>query len=717
MGSVAEEVAAATASDDRSEYELLGSLSADHVQRVEVKGTVGAHTRVDVTGGVMGIDVCPELLAAAPPDVSDRLTAIAPLRGQVGFGFHVWRDPDQNQPWQFTVDGELASGRFEDPRLPQALPDLHARFHADNGGFQVNELTSQNGPTKLRWSARVNGFGPGSPIAIEGEAEHMWVGPNWEKILPPKMLEQWRKFEPAGEVNIQNAKAIYDGNRWQLTATVVSLDSSFSYYRFPYRLEHGTGQLNLAYDPQVGQNRLAIHITAYAGSRPIQIDGQFLNPGPEFTGGISLRGTEIPFDQSLYFAISKTQPKASEVVQTMHLGGSFDFAVNNVKEDPSATVMNQHVTIGLKRCSVRYDKFPYPLYNVTGDLEMVNGQWTFRNLQGTNHTGHVTCEGSMATSPDGMNLSLEFAGKDVVLEEELRDALPPRAQSVWNELRPKGSFDLISSKVGYSSADKRLNVVSTVQPVGETVSIEPTFFPYRLEKIQGSATFSDRLVKIDRMRGVHDRTPISASGVCDHDENGWHLHLDQFAADHVRLDSDRDLIVALPAKLRKAVDQLRPTGLISVSGAVDFSGDAPPILASGQPALVQGECKVRSQWTNLRVDMEDATLHTGVDIKNIHGGCVFSGSYDPQRSDGAMLQTRGWLQADSAIWNGFQFTDVSGPLWLDDQQVVLGTRADTPAPGSAPAKDRSEVLRWDGASGCTSATRWDAAIRPAGGDG
>ena len=149
---------------------------------------------------------------------------------------------------------------------------------------------------------------------------------------------------------------------------------------------------------------------------------------------------------------------------------------------------------------------------MTGDLEMVNGQWTFRNLQGTNHMGHVSCEGSLANSAEGMNLSLEFAGKDVVLEEELRDALPPRAQSVWNELRPKGSFDLISAKVDYSSADKRLNVVSTVQPVAETVSIDPTFFPYRLEKLQGSATFSDHLVKIDRLRGVHDRTPIIGVG-------------------------------------------------------------------------------------------------------------------------------------------------------------------------------------------------------------
>ena len=214
---------------------------------------------------------------------------------------------------------------------------MHARFHADNGGFEISELTSQNGPTKLRWSAQ--GERVWTRIArLRLRGKRSTCG--WDRIGRGFCLLRCStnggKFQPAGEVNIQNAKAIYDGQRWQLTATVVSLDSSFSYYRFPYRLEHGTGQLNLAYDPQVGQNRLEVHLTAYAGSRPIQIDGQFLNPGPEYTGGISLRGTEIPFDQSLYFAISKTQPKASEVVQTLQLQGSFDFAVNNVKEDPAA---------------------------------------------------------------------------------------------------------------------------------------------------------------------------------------------------------------------------------------------------------------------------------------------------------------------------------------------------------------------------------------------
>ena len=260
-------------------------------------------------------------------------------------------------------------------------------------------------------------------------------------------------------------------------------------------------------------------------------------------------------------------------------------------------------------------------------------------------------------------------------------------QQLWNELRPQGSFDIVSSRVNFISGDKVPNVITTVQPVGDTVSIFPTFFSYRLEKLHGSITFSDGLAKFEHLHGEHDRAKVSAGGFCEHSgNNGWHLHLEDFSAAPLRLDNDRDLIVALPLKLRKAVDQLRPTGSVSINGTLDFRGDSPPLMANGQPAAVPGECRVQSEWRDLHVDMEQGTLHAGVEVKNIHNGGVFSGNYDPLRTEGPLLQCRGWLKLDSITWNDFQFTDLSGPLWLDDHQVVLGTRADTPPPGAAPRK-------------------------------
>ncbi|HEY2828040.1 MAG TPA: AsmA-like C-terminal region-containing protein [Pirellulales bacterium] len=674
------------AAPDQTVYELRGALAADHVQQIEIAGQVNRGTgSVELSGSVGDIDISPELLAALPPDEAARLQPLAPLRGQANLQFHVRRDPTQAQPWQFDVTGDLTSGRFEDARLPQALADLQAKFHADNRGFQIEDLTARNGPTALRWSARVDGYGPNAPMMIEGEATHLLIGRQWEPILPPKLLAEWQKFLPAGEVNVTDAQAVFDGQRWQLQATVKCLGVSLLYHKFRYPVEHANGTLQLGFDPRTQQNRLTMDITAFAGSRPVKIDGEIFNPGPNFTGGVTITGNGLPFDQNLYAATSEVQPKAGEVIQSLHLGGAFNFNLTCQRDDPNSPTMHQHLQVDLDHCSVRYDRFAYPLYNVVGKLEMVDGQWTFRNLEGANHTGHVTCNGSLTRLPEGVSLSLEFRGRDVVLEEELRDALPPRMQPVWNDMKPKGSVDLVEADVNYTSADKQLRVKTTVQPVADTVSIQPAYFPYRLEKVQGAITFTDQRCDFQNLRAIHDRTPISATGFCEHGSDGaFHLHFDNIAADHVRLDTDRDMMIALPTKLRKAVVQLNPTGLVSLHGALDFWGQRPPTLEDGFQQTLPGDCRVVTHWQNLQIDVEQGTLHTGVKVENIHGGGVFNGSYDPNRNEGQRLMCRGELNVDSITWNNFQFTNVAGPLYLDDRQVIVGSDADQPQQGRPP---------------------------------
>ncbi|HEY2883228.1 MAG TPA: hypothetical protein VGJ15_12360, partial [Pirellulales bacterium] len=665
---------------------MLGSLAADHVQQIEIAGQFSRATgNVELQGAVNGVDLSPELLAALPPDQLERLKPLLSLRGSIGFNFHVARDPSQAQPWQFDVAGELASGRFDDVRLPQPLADLRAKFHADNHGFQITDFTASNGDTHMQLNARVDGYQPGAPLIVEAEAQHLLVGPHWEKSLPPNLLAQWEKFQPEGEININHARAAFDGQRWQLSGDVKCLNVAFRYKRFPYRMEHGEGKIELAYDPQAQQNRMTIGLTAYAGSRPVQIDGVFYNPGPEFTGGVTLSGNGMPFDQNLYRAISETQPRASEVVQSLHLGGTFNFWVNCVRKDPHSPTMDQDLKVALDHCMLRYEKFPYPLYNVVGNLEMVNGLWTFRDLEGTNHTSRITCVGDLTPLPQGLALSMEFRGRDIVLEEELRDALPPRMQQTWNDMRLKGAVDLASAQVNYTTADKRLDVVTTIKPVGESVSLNPMCFPYRVEKVQGAITFHslDGRAKFDHLRGVHDRTPITVSGFCQcRPEGGWQLHFDNLTADRVRLDLDRDLLAALPARLRKTIDQLKPTGLARIQGMIDFQGQPRQYMPDGTP--VAGDNNLVTQWNDLLFEVEQGTLHAGVDVQNIHGGAVFSGSYDAQRRDGPPLMCRGVLDLNSITWNNFQFTDLRGPVWIDDRQVRLGGPAEQSEPGRLP---------------------------------
>src|SRR5262249_25069205 len=161
-----------------------------------------------------------------------------------------------------------------------------------------------------------------------------------------------------------------------------------------------------------------------------------------------------------------------EVLHSLNPQGTFNFFARYWRDDAQRPDVHQHVMVALNRCALCYEKFPYPLANIRGNVEMVDGQWTFRGLEGTNDTGVVTCQGHLTPTPDGQQLVLYFTGKKVPLEEELRDALPPNMQKLWQCLQPRGEIDL-TTEVTYWPHLRKLGVKVNASPRPDTTSIEP----------------------------------------------------------------------------------------------------------------------------------------------------------------------------------------------------------------------------------------------------
>ena len=95
----------------------------------------------------------------------------------------------------------VSGGRFDHPRLPYPLTDLKVDFRADNQGLAIDDLQARNGQATLRLAGQMRGFAAGAPLTLQAHAEHLLLGRQWEAILPEKLLDQWRKFLPAGEIN------------------------------------------------------------------------------------------------------------------------------------------------------------------------------------------------------------------------------------------------------------------------------------------------------------------------------------------------------------------------------------------------------------------------------------------------------------------------------------------------------------------------------------
>jgi hypothetical protein len=633
---------------------VQGMLVSDNFRRVEFRGEIDAFgPAFSIAGGVELLQVNPELHDSLPAPIADKISKLRELRAEGRLTFGLSHDPKASVPLQFQVAGKLQRGRVSDTNLPHPLTDLEIDFRADNGGVVIDKLTATCNQAKLRMTCRSAGFDTNSPLSLQAEIRQLELDRQLLGILPEKLQDQWQKYRPNGEINA-DMKLEFDGKTWRPEISAKCLNVSFTHYKFPYRVNRGKGFLDLKND------LLTLDITAYCGEVPVRMTAEINQPlnGPK--GWFEAKGTEIQIDKAIIDALPE---RSRQVVQDLDPKGSIDFYYLCSRKEANQP-LNHHLEINSNRCSIRYSKFPYPLNNIRGQLIMTNQFWTFRNLTGTNGSAKVSGEGYLSPTLQGNELVLRLTGKDVPLDEELRDSLTPNIRQVWHDLKPRGMIDL-TTEIRYLSEQRQLSVGVRALPQSETTSVEPVHFPYRMEKLQGVLLYRDGHVTLEQFKAWHGPVEISTkNSYCEFiPGGGWSMHFDELTVERLRLD--RDLINALPERLKKAVLTLNPGGSVNLRGNLD-------LMHTGR--LNES---LRSQWDDLRIGMVQGTMQCGVKLENINGKATLSGKFDGQN-----FFCHGELNVDSLNYKDYQFTNVMGPLWIDDQKVLLGSFVDISPDGT-----------------------------------
>ncbi len=642
---------------------LSGSLRGDHLSRVEFTGTfdpgtgdsVGASW--DIGGVIEGLQLSPELCGSLPSLAAERLRALGTFRGRGQFGFRLRSGNSPGAPLLFQLSGNVEEGRLNDPRLPYPLTNIRATIYCNNDGFSVKDLFAESGQTKLHLSGKMDGFGPKAPWEFEVRINELELKQSLRASLPPKLQAAWDKYSPSGQLRQVNLKLESDSTGFRpdlARVSVVCGDVAFSHEKFPYRLEHAHGTVDLK------QRILTANLRGYSGNQPVDIQAELTDPlgaardSVPAKGWVEISAAQIPLNAKLFAAIERFSTRSHTTLVMLDPHGSVGF-YGKIWRDAPGAVPQKHFIIGLNRCSINFERFPYPIRDITGRIErFADGRWEMSELEGYNDTGRITCNGTLRDSTRGKLLSLTMTGTDIPLEEELRKALRPNLQRLWDDMKPRGIVNLEKIKIDWLVNEKKPNLTVVARPRGDTVSIEPKAFPYRMEKIQGRMIYRDGHVTLERVKASHGQVEMSGSGYCELIGGaGWHFHLDDVTVDRLRMD--RQLVRALPSRLRKGLVELNPSGPMYIShGSLD-------LVSSGLP----GE-GVRAGW-NLALGFLQGGIDCGLKLHNMHGSLTMEGKFD-----GVNFYSQGELDIDSLMYKNIQFTDVRGPVWIDDQEALLG---------------------------------------------
>ena len=320
---------------------------------------------------------------------------------------------------------------------------------------------------------------------MRASAKHLLLDQRLSESLPREWRCLWDQFHPRGIVNVE-VGLDSDGQTWSHDLSVECLDISLAYHRFPYPLDKVRGQIRL----REGVLDLC-GMSALASGRPLRMEGQLLHPGPDCTGWFEFAVEDpVPLDEQLLSSLPGT---SQQVVRSLQPHGSLTVWGRYERSAANPSVVHKRLEIGLRDCSMNYERFPYPLYRIRGTLSMSDDHWVFRDLQGGNDSGWVVGNGTWAPAPQGgTELLLDFNAMDVPLEDELRNALKPEAQEVWNSLCPRGTIDQLRVGVRYASLtrDLAVDVAAHKRPPeqnveGRSITVKPSWLPYQWENVIG----------------------------------------------------------------------------------------------------------------------------------------------------------------------------------------------------------------------------------------
>ena len=403
-----------------------------------------------------------------------------------------------------------------------------------------------------------------------------------------------------------------------------------TFIKFPYPLERMTGTL----DMNLLTRLLEIDVTGHTGgglgiSRPVFIKGTWKGEGQQADGDIDIHGTDIALDEQLVSALPTAPTNFQRLARGFNAVGKGDIKAH-IRFEPGAREFRNQYHVRFHETFVRWDKFPYPLENVSGFLDIYPKHWEFRDGRGTHRGAEITVQGNSMTPPakegePSTGLVLDITGRNLPLDDELHSALKPVGNlgKSWETFRPRGKMNF-TARINQATASLADMEVKLDLRGG---TIEPVFFPYALDDITGSFHFHKNKLKIRDAGARHQDAVFSlAKGTVDlHPEGGQYADLSELHVESLMLDGD--MIQALPRSLRggAAAFNLRAPVTVKARLVVAQGGDPgnqPDIYWDGQVWLRDATFNTGMEWTKVSGTIASMGRYNGRQLMGVNGNVL-----------------------------------------------------------------------------------------------
>jgi hypothetical protein len=373
------------------------------------------------------------------------------------------------------------------------------------------------------------------------------------------------QYQPQGlvDIGLEVSGNMSRLSQCEMAGKVQCKDVTFGYVKFPYTIEHLTGQIDFTKNSVKLNNLCGRH-----GNTNFFFNGWAKDFGADRKYQIRITSDNMPLDDDLYEALNAKQKRFWAAFSPAGHAG-----VDLRLSQQSKT--NEEIRLDLELDDVEavYRHFPYRLTNLTGKLSFNRNNVVFSNIISRIDERKVIVNGVIENGDIDKPMIYDFMIKvnNIPLDAKLQAALTDKQKDLYKELAPVGLAD------GWIKLSRQDS-----SPAGFTAdlsfkdtSLKLDQFPLPVSDITAKAIFTPRWIIIKEFSGKYCNDPVSLSGQIhlnqEYQQSSYQLML---TLENTLLSDD--LSGLMSGSVRKIVSELNPEGGVNLTVNLDKQSLAKP---------------------------------------------------------------------------------------------------------------------------------------------
>jgi len=452
------------------------------------------------------------------------------------------------RPGELTLAGGLSSTDIPSLEQAWAVDVLAAELKYNGNGDYLLDFRVKNAHSK--YSPEVGALRTLMPADLREKGPLATVD---------RFFARYRPSGTVGQMTLNARGNFKTASASEITGEVVCDDVSICDARFPYEIHHLTGRLDFSQSGVV-LNRLS----GKHDSVDLIIDGWTKGYGEDRQYQYRVTSENMVLDESLYSALEPGQKRLWDAFKPVGTIG-VDYRFGRA----SPTEKTRYASIDLRRVAAAYERFPYPLEELTGRLYFDNESIIVTNVvsQVNGHRIRVDGKVTQRDTPQPIYY-ISVDGNDVPLDAALAGALPEHYRKLYEQFAAEGKTD-VRAKVFTTGDGNEFGPVSFLADVKASMtSLRPQKLPITVSDVSAEMSITPNSLTVKKLTGRYGTGAVSLTGgvrLGDRGKSGQ-THL-SITAKEALLDDQ--VVALLPDSLKEHVAAFHPQGKVNLT--VDFA--------------------------------------------------------------------------------------------------------------------------------------------------